>query len=77
MGEVIELVNSKNIEKQINNLLDKLIWDRKNLTDAEIKSLRKEVKVLIKKWVGLEVDEYIKELEQRGIWPRKHSNSNL
>jgi len=75
MGEVVELINSKNVEKQINNLLDKLIWDRKNLSDAEIASLRREVKKLIKKWVGLEVDEYIKELEQRGIWLKRKSNN--
>jgi len=70
MGEVIKL-NSKNIEAQINNLLDKLIWDRKNLSHTEIENIRKEVKELIRKWVGLEVDEYIKELERKGIWLKK------
>jgi len=77
MGEVIELTNPKNVEKQINNLLDKLIWDKKNLSDAEITNLRKEVKKLIKKWIGLEVDEYIKKLEQRGIWLKRKSNNSL
>ena len=75
MGEVIELTNPKNVEKQINNLLDKLIWDKKNLSYTEIENIRKQVKELIKRWIGLEIDEYIKELEQRGIWLQRKSNN--